>query len=170
MIISYIYIFYWYFYFTLLFFTKKEELFFFYEPEDVEAEFVWSSSDESICVVDNGVITTLKGGYVEITCATADGEVSQTVAFKVYNYVSEIKVTAENGDVKKYTIILKRKSKPDTTLKTLTLSTFNLYAKSPKNAIQKWKEKVILLPTYERNMDKSKRNCCRNWQTSNFVV
>ena len=72
-----------------------EELFFFYEPEDVEAEFVWSSSDESICVVDNGVITTLKGGYVEITCATADGEVSQTVAFKVYNYVSEIKVTAE---------------------------------------------------------------------------
>ena len=34
----------------------------------------------------------------------------------------EYLVTAENGDVKKYTIILKRKNKPDTTLKTLTLS------------------------------------------------
>jgi len=42
----------------------------------------------------------------------------------------EYSVTAENGDVKKYTIILKRKSKPDTTLKTLTLSDVELDFKS----------------------------------------
>lgn len=34
----------------------------------------------------------------------------------------EYPVKAENGDIKKYTIIFKRKNKPDTTLKTLTLS------------------------------------------------
>lgn len=35
-------------------------------------------------------------------------------------------VTAENGDVRNYTIILKRKNKPDTTLKSLTLSNIEL--------------------------------------------
>ena len=35
-------------------------------------------------------------------------------------------VTAEDGSVKNYTIILKRKNKPDTTLKTLTLSDIEL--------------------------------------------
>ena len=77
------------------FVNTTEELFFFYEPEDADAEFVWTSSDESICVVDNGVITTLKGGYVEITCETIDGKVKQTVGFKVYNYATEIKIVAD---------------------------------------------------------------------------
>jgi len=77
--------------------NTTEELFFFYEPEDAVAEFVWSSSDESICTVDNGVITTLKGGYVEITVATTDGEFSETVSFRVYNYVTEITLQAEKS-------------------------------------------------------------------------
>ena len=42
----------------------------------------------------------------------------------------EYPVTAENGDIKKYTIILKRKNKPDTTLKTLSLSEIELDFKS----------------------------------------
>ena len=42
----------------------------------------------------------------------------------------EYPVTAENGDIKKYTVILKRKNKPDTTLKTLALSEIELDFKS----------------------------------------
>lgn len=38
----------------------------------------------------------------------------------------EYPVTAENGDVKKYAIILKRKAKPDTTLKALSLSNIDI--------------------------------------------
>lgn len=42
----------------------------------------------------------------------------------------EYPVTSENGNVKKYTIIFKRKNKPDTTLKNLTLSDIPIEFKS----------------------------------------
>jgi len=43
----------------------------------------------------------------------------------------EYPITAENGDVRNYTIILKRKNKPDTSLKTLTFSGID-FAFNPK--------------------------------------
>ncbi len=68
------------------------DLAFSYAPEHAVTEFIWTSSDETVATVANGKITALKGGDVTITVEAKDGGVKQTVTFKVYNLVSEIKL------------------------------------------------------------------------------
>ncbi len=66
------------------------DLIFSYEPSTVVADFIWESSDESVCTVEDGKITAIKGGNVKITVKTTDGSAEQFITFKVYNLISEI--------------------------------------------------------------------------------
>ncbi|MCL2412990.1 MAG: hypothetical protein FWC98_02515 [Bacteroidales bacterium] len=52
------------------------------EGETVET-LVWTSSDESIAVVDNGVVMLVYPGAAEIVAATADGTIVETIALNV---------------------------------------------------------------------------------------
>lgn len=61
-------------------------------PENAtNAEITWSSSDEKVAVVENGVITAVGKGMAQITAQTANG-VSDTVTVIVSNTVAEVKI------------------------------------------------------------------------------
>lgn len=66
------------------------------EPQDADkSELVWTSSDESILTVENGIITGISSGKATITAKTLDGTVSDSIEITVYTPVSNIVISKE---------------------------------------------------------------------------
>ena len=54
------------------------------EPVGASEEgLVWKSSDETVAIVENGIVKALKSGYAKITISNEDGTISQTCNVKV---------------------------------------------------------------------------------------
>lgn len=74
-------------------------------------ELVWKSSNEDVCTVNNGLITTLSAGITTITLETEDGKVSDTCIVNVLDMVlyqnvaavSSLKDTSNNSGGFMYT-------------------------------------------------------------------
>lgn len=74
------------------------------KPEyNTDSRLVWSSSDENIATVENGVVSAInpKGGKVVITCSSVDGQVSKSVSLNCKPEANDTINT--NGLVAKYT-------------------------------------------------------------------
>lgn len=67
------------------------------EPSDAkQEEIVWSSSDENIVSVDNGIIRAMANGTAIITAKTADNRVSADIEIMVYTPASDIVISNED--------------------------------------------------------------------------
>ncbi len=69
-----------------------------YEPEDVEEEITWSSSDEEIATVSDGTITAKNVGNVTITAITKSG-IKDQVSIEVYQKVESITLDITNVEL-----------------------------------------------------------------------
>lgn len=67
-------------------------------PEQaINKKVTWSSSDESVVVVDNGVVTAQKEGSAKVTVATEDGQFSATCSVTVTDNITSYVSSSYNG-------------------------------------------------------------------------
>ena len=59
----------------------------------------WSSSDSLVATVNNGIITTLKGGSTVITVTTTDGPKTDTASITVIVKVDSVTLDAPNATI-----------------------------------------------------------------------
>lgn len=72
------------------------------EPQDADkSKLVWTSSDENILTVENGIVTAISSGKATITAKTLDGTVSDSIEITVYTPVSNIVVSKETIQILK---------------------------------------------------------------------
>lgn len=83
-------------------------------PAEADQTLSWSSSDEKIATVANGVVTALRAGSVTITVTAADNK-KATFRITVKSPAKGLKIRASNGSTKK--IVVKKGT-------SVTLSTF----------------------------------------------
>ncbi len=69
-----------------------------YKPSDVKENITWSSSDENIAIVNDGVITAKNYGKVTITATTENGIKSQ-VDVEVYKKVETLNLSKQNTEM-----------------------------------------------------------------------
>lgn len=60
------------------------------QPQDATDEIIWSSSNENVLTVDNGIITGIGSGKATITAKTKDGSISDSIDITVYSKVTQI--------------------------------------------------------------------------------
>jgi hypothetical protein len=63
-------------------------------PEGAEGSLSWSSSDETVAVVEDGVVTAVNGGTATITCTAANGTLRDSCQVTVLQSVSRIVLRA----------------------------------------------------------------------------
>lgn len=71
-------------------------------PEDARQIVIWSSSDEALATVENGVITAIAPGMVTITCAATDGSevtASCEVTITQQTLITEITLSPSSLDL-----------------------------------------------------------------------
>lgn len=65
-------------------------------PKDVTEEIIWTSSNENVVRVENGIITGITSGTATITAKTKDGRISDSIDITVYSKVTNIVLNKQN--------------------------------------------------------------------------
>ena len=65
------------------------------QPSEAKGEIVWSSSNENVLTVENGIITARGAGTATVTAQTLDGKVSDSIEITVYSKVESISLSKE---------------------------------------------------------------------------
>lgn len=66
------------------------------QPQDATDEIIWSSNNENVLTVDNGIITGIGSGKATITAKTKDGNISDSIDITVYSKVTQIVLEKDN--------------------------------------------------------------------------
>lgn len=70
------------------------------EPQEADNnKLVWTSSDESVLIVENGIIKAISSGKATVTAKTLDETVSDSIEITVYTPVSNILISKENIEI-----------------------------------------------------------------------
>lgn len=70
-------------------------------PEDASNKEVrWSSSNENVCIVQNGLVTAIAAGTATITVTTVDGNYTANCIIKVIQHVTKVEVNKSDISLK----------------------------------------------------------------------
>ena len=107
-----------------------------YDPESVKEEIIWSSSNEEIASVSNGIITAKSIGNVTITATTTSG-IKNQVNIEVYQKVESLMLDKSNvelyvGDTSQVTVTI---TPEEATYKEITWTSSNNSIVSVENGL-----------------------------------